>query len=194
MDLRKCNNIVLASGSPRRRELLDQVGVKFTVQVSGVEEVVTSTEPDKVVKELSSQKAHDVFAKNKGDVVVIGADTVVAHNGHILGKPTDQCNAFNMIKELANTSHSVYTGVTVCVRQNGIEKAIVFSEETKVFTGPITDTEIEEYIASGEPMDKAGAYGIQGLFGQYVTSINGDYNNVVGLPVSRLMYMCKNEL
>lgn len=178
--------IVLASGSPRRKELLTQVGIGFEVMVSGVEETVTSSVPEEVVCELSRQKAADVFGKMSEDVVVVGADTVVSIDGRILGKPKDRENAKKMLADLSGKCHSVFTGVTLCIRREGAEEILTFAEETKVYVDRLTERDIEAYIDTGEPMDKAGAYGIQGRFAAYVEKIEGDYNNVVGLPVGRL--------
>lgn len=177
---------VLASGSPRRRELLTQVGIEFEVMASGVEETVAGSIPKEVVCELSKQKACDVFSRTVGDVAVIGADTVVSVNDRILGKPHDEESAAGMLFEISGRSHSVFTGVTLCLRRNGVEEVITFAEETKVFVEELTQKDIDDYIATKEPMDKAGAYGIQGRFAAYVGRIEGDYNNVVGLPVGRV--------
>ena len=194
--------IILASASPRRRELLSQIGLDFEVVVSETEEKITSTEPAKVVEELSAQKAEAVWEKlcsmtaSQGSVtnaerleegsgvsrpdegsegfdpeqksgettitgiIVLGADTVVASDGKILGKPADTEAAVAMLTMLQGRGHEVYTGVT--------------------------DAQIREYVATGDPMDKAGAYGIQGLCARYISGIAGDYNNVVGLPVGRV--------
>ncbi|HJC46537.1 MAG TPA: septum formation protein Maf [Candidatus Lachnoclostridium pullistercoris] len=180
--------IVLASGSPRRRELLEQIGIRAEVIPSSVEEKVTSTVPGKVVLELSGQKAEDVAGKLTGaDVLVIGADTVVSAGGRILGKPGSEKEAQEMIRSLAGTSHQVYTGVSLIYRdREGAEKRTAFAEKTDVFVYPMDEEEILSYAGCGEPMDKAGAYGIQGRFAAYVEKIDGDYNNVVGLPVGRL--------
>lgn len=177
---------ILASGSPRRKELLAQVGISFEVIVSDVEEVVTSDNPQLVVEELSLQKAQDVFAKTTGDVVVIGADTVVSADDKILGKPANKDEAYTMLRQIAGTGHSVFTGVSLCVRRNGVDEFITFSEETKVFVDEMSDDDIMDYIATGTCYDKAGGYGIQGSFAAYVSGIWGDYNNVVGLPVGRI--------
>ena len=176
--------IVLASGSPRRRELLEQVGMKFDVVVSDVEEKVTKTLPGDVVCELSSQKAMAVYEmlEDRENILVIGADTVVSANNVILGKPKDFEDAVSMIKMLQDGEHSVYTGVTLVIEG----RCHTFSEETKVKVYPMTEEQICAYVKTGEPMDKAGAYGIQGLFAAYVRGIDGDYNNVVGLPVGRI--------
>lgn len=177
--------VILASASPRRRELLLQVGLEPEIVPSHVKEVITSTEPDRVVMELSAQKAADVAAGYQGqDVVVIGADTVVAADGEILGKPADREDAIRMLTKLAGRSHQVYTGVTLIFGKSG--KTVTFSEETDVRVYPMTSVQIERYVDTGEPMDKAGAYGIQGYFAAYIQGIRGDYTNVVGLPVGRV--------
>lgn len=181
---RLMSEIILASASPRRKELLEQVGIQFKVVKSSVEEVITETEPDKVVMELSRQKAEDVAAglNDRKDRIVIGADTIVFCQGKILGKPKDESDAFAMLEGLAGKSHSVFTGVTLLIG----DRMISFAEETKVNVKDMTHEEIRRYIATKEPMDKAGSYGIQGRFAAFVSGIEGDYNNVVGLPVSRI--------
>lgn len=175
--------IILASGSPRRRELLEQIGVKFEIHKAEGEEKITSSIPEEAVKELSLQKAKEVSGKYDGDVI-IGADTVVAVDGQILGKPADRADAVRMLRLLQGKNHQVVTGVTVLLKKNG--RTVNFAEVTKVYIFPMTEEQIEQYIETGEPMDKAGAYGIQGKFAVYVSGIEGDYNNVVGLPVGRL--------
>ena len=178
-------NIILASGSPRRKELLAQVGISFEIVKAEGEEIINTTVPEEAVKELSRQKAREVAARTDGDVV-IGADTVVAADHEILGKPKDQEDAVRMIRMLQGRTHQVLTGVTVILRDEVRKKEIYFAETTHVHVYPMTEEQIRDYVASGEPMDKAGAYGIQGLFAAYVSGIEGDYNNVVGLPVGRL--------
>ena len=196
-------NIILASASPRRRELLGQIGLKFEIRVSDVEEAVTATEPAKVVEELSHQKAKAVMGElmreRRMGELVIGADTVVSVDGEILGKPVDKADAVRMLKKLEGRTHEVYTGVTVMrfdlFGQGGspmFEKS--FHEKTSVTFYPMTDKEIEEYVATGDCMDKAGAYGIQGFCARYIKGIEGDYNNVVGLPVGRLYQEIKELL
>lgn len=186
--MRRPMRIVLASGSPRRRELLEQIGIQAEVIPSSVEEKVTSTVPEQVVLELSGQKAEDVAAGIDGDgVLVIGADTVVSSEGRILGKPASEEEAEEMIRSLAGKSHQVYTGVTLIWKEpSGETKRSSFAEGTDVFVYPMDEEEIRAYARCGEPMDKAGAYGIQGRFAAYVEKIEGDYSNVVGLPVGRL--------
>lgn len=189
--------IVLASASPRRRELLSQVGITFEVKPASGEEQITSTEPAQVVEELSRQKAmftahalEEEQSGSLGDIVVIGADTIVSYEGKILGKPADEAAAGEMLRMLQGNTHQVYTGVTVLVREE-TWRPHTFHECTDVIFYPVTEEEITEYVNSKDPMDKAGSYGIQGAWGAYVKGIRGDYNNVVGLPVARLIYETK---
>lgn len=179
-------NIILASASPRRRELLERAGIPFTVCPSQGEEQITVSDPAEVVEELSEQKAREVFLKTEGDILVIGADTVVAVNGKILGKPKDQEEAKQMLRSIQGDSHEVYTGVTLLDREEGQERQRTFHVMTKVVFYPMSEEEIQRYVDTKEPLDKAGAYGIQGKAGIFVKEIRGDYNNVVGLPVARL--------
>lgn len=186
--------IILASQSPRRRKLLTQIGLKFEVIPSTVEEVITSINPVEVVQELAQQKARDVAnvaAKEtpKESLLVIGADTIVVYEGKILGKPEDKEDAVRMLAMLQGKEHSVYTGVALLTG----EQEIIFAEETRVQMCPMTPEEIAWYVNTGEPMDKAGAYGIQGLCARFVRQIQGDYNNVVGLPVGRIYQELKKE-
>ena len=190
--------IVLASASPRRRELLSQIGVEFEVKPADGEERIISTEPSKVVEELSGQKAMftaKALEKENGHVpegcIVLGADTIVSYEGIILGKPSDKEDAIQMLSMLQGNTHQVYTGVTVLKEKQGSWKFHTFFECTDVIFYPVTREEIVEYVNSGDPMDKAGSYGIQGAWGAYVKGIRGDYNNVVGLPVARLIYETK---
>lgn len=183
--------VILASASPRRRELLEQIGVPFTVVPSDAKESIIKKIPSEVVEELSLQKARDV-AESVQDGIVLGADTVVCQNGEIMGKPKDREDAARMLRQLQGEEHSVFTGVTILVKKDGeIADSQTFAQETKVYVYPMTEEEIEDYIDSGEPMDKAGAYGIQGRFAAYVEAIEGDYNNVVGLPVSAVWQVLK---
>ena len=186
--------IILASQSPRRRELLTQIGLKFEVIPSTVEEVITSANPVEVVQELAQQKARDVAEvagreMAKDSLLVIGADTIVVYEGKILGKPEDKEDAVRMLTMLQGKEHSVYTGVALL---SG-EQEIVFAEETRVQMCPMTPEEILWYVNTGEPMDKAGAYGILGLCARFIRQIQGDYNNVVGLPVGRIYQELKKE-
>lgn len=183
--------IILASGSPRRTELLQTAGIVHEVVVSGADEDVQEENPARLVEMLSSRKAEEVYERlvqqePSGDLVVIGADTVVAADGKILGKPEDVEDARRMLRMLSGRSHHVYTGVTLCGRIGSVRREVSFSEESTVHVAQLTEKEISEYIDSGEPMDKAGAYGIQGAFMKFVSGIEGDYFNIVGLPVSHL--------
>lgn len=185
--------VILASASPRRRELLHQVGIEPEIEPSHVEEVITTTVPADAVMELSAQKAGDIAKRHEGEqVIVIGADTVVSADGKILGKPHDESEAFEMLSMLSGRKHQVYTGVTMIFCETG--KITTFAEKTDVEVYPMTEEQIRAYIATGEPMDKAGAYGIQGRFAMHVKGICGDYNNVVGLPVGRLCQELFHEL
>lgn len=174
--------IILASSSPRRKEILELVGLKCTTIPSGKEEIITKDEPVEVVTELALMKARDVAGKIEEPAIVIGADTIVSHNNKILGKPKDAADAKSMIKELQNDTHQVYTGVAIITPK----KELHFVQETKVVVSPMTDKEIADYVTTGEPMDKAGAYGIQGKFALYIKEIAGDYYNVMGLPINKI--------
>ena len=186
--------IVLASGSPRRKELLAKTGLKFSVVVSGGEEKAETSDPAETVEKLSLDKASavaDLLQAEKEPQQIIGADTVVGCDGEILGKPSDREDAFRMLWKLQGQTHQVYTGVTLLLKKKHTWQAHTFSEKTDVQFYPVSREELLAYIETGEPMDKAGSYGIQGGFGIYVKGICGDYNNVVGLPVGRLVYELK---
>ena len=184
--------IILASASPRRRELLEQGGIPFTVIPSQAEENITTTNPELAVEELSYLKCSDVYEKSVEDVVVIGADTVVVSDGKILGKPSSKEEAIEMLQGLQGRAHEVYTGVTIMTREGKENTKKTFHEKTKVVFYPMSDEEIRSYVNTKEPMDKAGAYGIQGKSAIFIKEINGDYNNVVGLPLARLYQELKN--
>ena len=175
-------SLILASGSPRRKELLGLITPEFTVCVSGAEErVEPGLTPAETVLALSRLKGADVAKTHPSDTV-IAADTVVALNGAILGKPTDAADAFRMLRFLSGKTHEVYTGVFIA--SGGRE--VSFYEKTDVTFYELTDDEINAYLATGEPFDKAGAYGIQGRGALLVKGIRGDYFNVVGFPVARV--------
>ena len=177
-------DIILASNSPRRRELLGQMGIKgFKVAAPDVDETVEGNlHPAQIVEELSLRKAKAAAVKNDGDGLIIAADTVVALEGAVLGKPRDERDAFSMLSALSGNRHDVYTGVTVMLGG----RVVTEHERTTVTFRDVEPEEIRAYIATGEPMDKAGAYGIQGRGALLVSGIQGDYCNVVGLPVYRL--------
>ena len=175
--------MILASQSPRRRELLGQMGFSFTVRPARGEELPhPELTPAQLVEELARQKALEVSAEAEADDVVVAADTVVAIDGKVLGKPRDKAHAAQMLSALSGREHTVYTGVAV---KRG-ETLLVGHEATQVRFRPLTEREIDLYIQTGEPMDKAGSYGIQGYGALLVEGIRGDYFNVVGLPICRL--------
>ncbi len=176
--------LILASASPRRREILALSGLPFEVRAGSGEEQAHGTDPEEIVKELSAGKAAEALKGAEDGDIVIGADTVVSLFGAVLGKPKDEADARSMLRRLQGRAHQVYTGVTVW--RKGTGKICTFAERTTVHVGSMSDREIREYIETGEPMDKAGAYGIQGRFAVYVQRIEGDYQNVVGLPLARL--------
>ena len=190
--------IILASASPRRRELLERAGVNFEVIPASGEENRISDDPKEAVQQLARDKAVSVMhtIEDSADgTLVIGSDTVVVFENMILGQPHDIEDAVNTLKKLQGNTHQVYTGVSVLEKKNGVWTEHTFYESTDVTFYPVSDEEIRAYVATGEPMDKAGSYGIQGIFGIYVRGICGDYNNVVGLPVARLFYeMKKSEI
>lgn len=179
------SKIILASGSPRRKELLLQIGIVPEIIVSHVEEKITSDIPAEVVMSLAEQKAVDVAKEMPEGTVILGSDTVVAADGKILGKPKSHEEAYEMIRRLAGRSHQVYTGV--CLVKKGSEgeadTVVSFYDETDVNVSPMTEKEIREYADSEEPMDKAGSYAVQGFFARYIDGLKGSYANVMGLPV-----------
>ncbi len=227
--------IILASASPRRRELLTQIGLEFEVFTSSAEEVITKKVPEEIVLELATQKATVVakaYEKRQQEIgagkacdqeqkatvaqkekmptlateteaqqekiVFLGADTIVVNNGKILGKPKDAADAFSMLSSLSDHTHQVYTGV--CVLYGWLDDFYVsadrlschcFFEKTDVSCAALTEAEILSYIDTKDPFDKAGSYGIQGMFAKHIKGISGDYNNVVGLPVARVYHELK---
>ena len=201
--------IILASASPRRKELLKNIFPVFQIIPSSKEEETVFHTPEAFVMDLSHTKAEDIMQQHishSTDIslempsltaapispcLVIGSDTIVVFENRILGKPKDRRDAAETLEKLQGNTHQVYTGVTVLVKKNGKWEKYSFAECTDVTFYPVTDEEIHAYIKSGEPMDKAGSYGIQGSFGIYVKEIHGEYTNVVGLPVGRLFYELK---
>lgn len=169
--------LILASNSPRRKEILKMLGFDFVIRPSDCDETVCpGMAPSQIVCELAERKARSVFCGR--DEVVLGSDTVVAIDGCVLGKPADEQDAVSMLQRLSGRCHSVFTGVCIT---NGIKTETVFVE-ARVYFKPIDLETIKQYVQTGEPMDKAGAYGIQGLGGKYIDKIEGDYYAVMGLP------------
>ncbi|WP_078379527.1 Maf family protein [Sutcliffiella halmapala] len=180
--------LILASGSPRRKELLQQVKLSFEVKVSNIEETFDpSNAPEEIAMNLAFQKANDVAQKST-DAVVIGSDTIVVYDGHVLGKPKNHDDARYMLRILSGNTHYVISGVAIISE----ERQVSFYEKTAVTFWDLTDEEIDYYIQSGEPMDKAGSYGIQEVGALFVKEIKGDYFSVVGLPLSRTVRELKS--
>ena len=188
--------LILASASPRRKELMAQIGLSFEIITSSSDELITKENPCEIVMELANGKAVDVYKKenvmqNRPEAVVIGADTIVVLDDAILGKPRDKAHAIEMISSLQGRSHQVYTGVSFVYTVDGEMKQYSFYEKTDVKVFSMSEEEIMGYVSLKDPYDKAGSYGIQGPFAAYIEGINGDYNNVVGLPVARVYHELK---
>lgn len=183
-------NLILASASPRRKELLGLITQDFSIQVSQVEEVVNSQKPEDVVQELALLKARDIARKNP-DALVLGADTLVYLNGRPMGKPADRDQAYEMIKALSGNTHQVYTGVAFVHQASGRTETAF--DCTDVIFDPLSEEEIQAYISTNEPYDKAGAYAVQGYASRFIPAIKGCYFNVMGLPV-RLVYQMLKKL
>ncbi len=183
--------IVLASKSPRRIELFEKYGIDAEIIPASADETIPEkvTEPSEIVKLLAERKAKAVAAKCDGDTVVVGADTLVFCDGEILGKPHSTEEARGMMKLLSGRSHSVISGLCVCDGSTTVTESV----ETVVTFRVLSQEEIEAYISTSDPYDKAGGYGIQSIAGAFVSGINGDYYNVVGLPVERLLYILKHS-
>lgn len=181
--------LILASGSPRRRELLSLLNLPFEVKVSDADESVpTEWPPERIVQELALRKARAVIAEGvPPEAVVIGSDTIVVSEGVVLGKPTDETDAKRMLITLSGHTHQVYTGLA-CIQGSGERELLHFSR-AGVTMREITESEIEAYVAGGEPMDKAGSYAVQGLGAVFVERIEGDYHTIVGLPIAALYRM-----
>jgi septum formation protein len=187
--------IILASASPRRRELLSQIGWEFEVRISRSEEKSRDLPPGELAQDLAREKAEDVFAVSpEEECLVIGADTIVALGEEVLGKPKDREDAARMLRLLSGREHSVFTGVHLIIRGSEEVINISFYDETQVKFYPMSEEEITEYISGAEPFDKAGAYGIQGMGAKYIKEIRGDYNTVVGLPVGRIYQEVKSVI
>jgi len=184
--------LILASQSPRRHALLDQLDMSYTVRVSPADErVEKGLDADEVVRRLADRKATPVAAEHP-TALTLAADTVVAHEGEILNKPRDEDHAAEMLRRLSGSSHSVYTGIAL-VHPTSDRRAVAH-EETRVHLGSLSDAEIDSYVATGSPMDKAGGYGIQDHTAPvFVERIEGDYYNVVGLPLRRLYLLLRES-
>lgn len=180
---------ILASRSPRRCELLGKLGIEFEIEPAVGEEIKKGTEPKEIVQGLAADKAQEIAAHHAGEqAVVIGADTVVVCDGEILGKPKDRKDMEQMIRRLAGRVHEVYTGVALCYEKEGEICCHSFAECTKVHFYPMDEAQITSYAAHSDGLDKAGGYGIQSDASIYIKGIEGDYHNVVGLPIARLYH------
>ena len=177
--------IILASASPRRKSLMEVLGVDFEIKISECEEIIDKRKKvEEIVMSLSLQKAQAVAKDSDNNSLVIGADTIVSYKNEILGKPSNYDDAVRMLKLLSGKTHSVYTGFTII---NTSDNAIITDyEKSDVTFKNLTEQEIDDYVNTGEPMDKAGAYSIQGIASSFVENLSGDYNNVVGLPIYKL--------
>lgn len=187
--------IILASGSPRRKEILKRLGYEFEIIKAENDEITDKTKPYDVVQDLSYKKALEVKDKVLNKIAlgeldsddkycIVAADTIVAYDDIILGKPSDRDEAFHMINMLLGHKHQVYTGVSIINLEDGLET--VFYDKTDVYVKNMSEKEIKEYVATGECDDKAGSYAIQGLFSEYIEKYEGDYDNVVGLPATKV--------
>ena len=186
--------IILASQSPRRKEFLTQMGLDFEVIVSDCEEILDENiDKNEVALHFACQKAKDVFDKTTGDRMVIGCDSVVLINNQIYGKPKDYDDAFKMIKSYCGTCNYVISGLCVMVSKDDIVTTYKVSETSKVNVCQMSDEEIDAYIKTGEPFDKAGAYGLQGKFNIYVDSVEGNVSSIVGLPTNKLRDILRME-
>ena len=183
--------VVLASASPRRRELMEMLEIRDLeiLPAQGEEHVNLDQQPHEIVKQLAMNKAIEVSLRCEGDSVVVAADTIVWHNNEVYGKPENEDHAFQMLKSLSGKTHSVFTGIAVL---RG-EELDLRSEESRVTFRPLSDEEIRRYIATGEPMDKAGAYGAQGKGAIFVEHLDGDFFNVMGLPLCTLAQMLRKQ-
>lgn len=183
--------LILASASPRRSQLLRQMGLSFMVDPAHIDEgAVRASRPSALAETLALSKAQAIAHKHTGSAYVIGADTIVVSHGRVLGKPRDESEAVAMLRRLSGSWHRVITGIAVVDAGDGRYR--VGHEVTAVEFAPMTIREIQAYIDTGDPMDKAGSYGIQGLAGQYIPRIRGDYFNVMGLPLHRLRMMLRD--
>ena len=187
--------LILASASPRRAEILRNAGIEFEISSAGVDESPLGNElPGDYVRRLALAKALSAAKANRGragEALVLGADTIVAVDGEILGKPSSPDDARRMLRRLSGKIHEVHTGLAL-LRKPGTKQSVV-EEITRVHFAALTEQEIEEYIATGEPFDKAGAYAIQGVGGRYVTRIEGCYFNVMGLPLAQLYLLLRES-
>lgn len=184
--------VILASASPRRKEIMEIMDIAYKVVTEEVEEVTKEYIPGEMVQALAKLKTCAVAKKIEKcheykETIIIGADTMVFYKEHALGKPRSKGDAFRMLQMLSDDVHEVFTGVSIIIKNpDGSVEEISFAVETQVHVNPLTEQQIQAYIETGEPMDKAGAYAIQGQFGIFIKEIKGDYYNVVGFPIAKI--------
>lgn len=188
--------VILASGSPRRKELMDMLGIDYEIIVSNADETL---EEDLSLKEQSKKlgyiKANAVFDKTSGDRIIIGSDTMVVKDNKIYGKPKDKQDAINMLNELKNNKHQVFTSLAILVQKGEEYKEYIDCDTTEVYFSDMTEAEIEKWVDSGEAYDKAGAYGVQSSkFAVFIDKINGNYATIVGLPIHKVYNVLKNYI
>lgn len=190
--------VILASNSPRRKELLHQIFNDFDIIKSGFnEEDIKEKNPEKLVQILSLKKTEEVFKKVQNDyleLIVIGGDTLVYFDGQVLGKPKDGEDAYNTLKKLQGNKNEVYSAFTVMIKRNGKTVTETNLSKSVVTMKAMTDEEIEEYVKTGEPLDKAGSYAVQGIGSKYIQNIEGSYNSVVGLDIEKLKQILKKHM
>lgn len=179
--------IILASASPRRKEIMEMAGYEFEIRTCDTAEETSCTQPAEIVKDLSAIKARAVMdITDENEAIVIGADTIVWNDGKVLGKPKNEEDAYAMIQSISGKSHEVYTGVSIIKKENGQITKKSFAVCTKVYVNELTHQQILDYLATNESYDKAGGYAVQGIFSRHISKIEGDYFNVVGLPISKV--------
>lgn len=184
--------IILASKSPRRKEILSMLNIDFDVLVSEMDEIIRYTQKEEIVKDLAYQKAKIIFDKIKDDTIVIGSDTIVCIGDKILGKPKDRLDAIRQLKLLNGSTHIVATGLAVLSRIDGKIRKAILCDKASVTFDTLTNEEIEKYVDTNEPMDKAGSYAVQGKGAKFIKKINGNFYTVMGLPINKLYKVLKN--
>ena len=188
--------VILASGSPRRKELLDMIGIDFDIIVSNEKEIVDKNLPvEKQAEELSYIKAKSVFDKTTGDRIVIGSDSmVIGKDGKVYGKPKNREDAINTLNVLKNTKHRVITGICILIQKGNVYKEFIDYDESEVYITDMAEKEIENWVDTKEAYDKAGSYAVQGKFGVYIEKINGSFYTVMGLPIHKVYTILKEYI
>lgn len=185
---------ILASSSPRRKELVGHLKLPFSIETADIDETSNESDPRSFCLEIAKEKGKVIFDRHNEECFVVSADTIVCLNGKIYGKPRDKNEAMRFLNELGGKTHSVFTAVYVHYRQNNRVEVMSFVEESKVTFNIITSDIMDRYLATGDSLDKAGAYGIQGPSLTFISKVEGDYANVVGFPLSRFVQECRSQL